>query len=120
MSVESPITSAYGWHRYETRNIDITVTDSAGTNVDLDGLSLQWLLLRQAGDAESRAYLNKTSVSGITVTGVSDQVARIAIDDSEYDDLPAGYMYHELWDRDNDVLLAYGDAVLLAGTKDDA
>ena len=115
MSVESPITQSMGWRRFETKQIRITVVDDADAAVDLDGLSLQWLLLRQAGDAESRAYLNKTS---ITVEGDDDNIAVITVDDSEYDDVPAGFYYYEMWDRTNDVMLAYGDAVLLPGTKD--
>ena len=44
----------------------------------------------------------------------------MTVDDSEYDTVPAGYYYHELWDRTNDVMLCYGDVVLLNGTKDEA
>lgn len=118
MSVESPILRTHGWHRFETKNLRVTVVDDEGSAVDLDGLSLQWLLLRQAGDAEARAYINKTST--ITVEGDDDNIAVIPIDDSEYDTVPAGVYYHELWDRGNDVMLCYGDAHLLHGTKDEA
>lgn len=117
MSVESPITAAYGWHRYETKALAFTITDSADAAVNLTGVSLQWLLLRQAGDAESRAFINKTSA---TISGASSNIATVTVDDSEYDTVPAGHFYYELWDRDNDVLLAYGDAVLQPGTKDEA
>lgn len=120
MSVESPITREHGWHRFETKNLRFTITDSAGDPVNLNGVVLQWLLLRQQGDAESTAYLNKTTSSGITVDGDDDDIAVVAIDDSEYDSLNAGTYHHELWDRDNDVLLAFGDAVLMGGTKDAA
>lgn len=117
MSVESPITAADGWHRYETKALPFTITDSADAAVNLTGLSLQWLLLRQAGDAESRAYINKTSA---TISGTGNNIATVTVDDSEYDTVPSGYYYHELWDRTNDVMLCYGDVVLLPGTKDEA
>ena len=117
MSIESPITAAYGWHRFETKALAFTITDASDVAVNLTGVSLQWLLLRQAGDAESRAYINKTSA---TISGGSSNIATVTVDDSEYDTVEAGYYYYELWDRDNDVLLAYADAVLLPGTKDEA
>jgi len=117
MSVESPITASHGWRRFETKAFAFTITDSADAAVNLTGVSLQWLLLRQAGDAESRAYINKTSA---TISGASNNIATVTVDDSEYDDIPAGYYWHELWDRDNDVMLCYGDVVLLPGTKDEA
>lgn len=121
MSRETHIDATYGWHRFETKSLRFTITDDADAAVDLDGLSLQWLLLRQAGDAESRAYMNKTSSSGITIVDdANDNIAVVSIDDSEYDDVPSGVYYYELWDRSNDVMLAYGDAWLLPGTKDEA
>lgn len=118
---ESPILASHGWHRFASQVFTVTITNAAGTAVDISGYTLQWLLLRQGGDAESRAYINKTTAAGITVINdASDNIATFTVDDSEYATVPAGYFYHELWDRGNDVLLAYGDAVLLPGTQDEA
>lgn len=117
-AVEAPILASHQWHRYETTSLAFTVTDAAAAAVNLSALSLQWLLLRQGGDAESRAYINKTSAS---ISGSGSSVATFAIDDSDFTaTILAGYYQYEFWDRTNDRLLAYGDAVLLHGTQDEA
>lgn len=117
MTKNAPITYAEGWRRFEAKNIGITVLDDAGTAVNCSALTLEWRLLRQAGDAASRAYIDKTKADGeITVSGASSNVCTVAIAVADYDNVPAGYYWHELWDRGNDMKLAEGIAVLGEGS----
>jgi cupin superfamily acireductone dioxygenase involved in methionine salvage len=46
-----------------------------------------------------------------------DNIAAIAIDEDDYDSIPAGVYHHELWDDDAHALLAFGDAYLGEGTE---
>lgn len=120
MSIRADITPDYGWHRFETKNIEITVVDDAGDAVNLSSLTLEWLLTKQAGDGAP--YLDKgTGGSGITVSGASNNVAVIAVASTQYESatrpLVPGIYHHELWDRTNNNLLSFGMVHLLAGSK---
>jgi hypothetical protein len=122
------LTAEHEWHRYEHKYWDIPIVDSAGAAVDLTGVNLRLVLLREQGStAELR---EKTTADAITVTGDEDDTARIEwgsdvdVDNAaEYDGddstsaaLPAGSYFYELWDTDSNLLLAYGDAELLEGS----
>lgn len=112
MSIRSDITASSGWYKHEDKSLLITVTDDAGDPVDLDGVGLLWRVLRDA--ASPTVYLEKTDLDGIAITGADDNIATITIDAStDYADLDAGIHRHELWDQDNNLLLAYGDCWLL-------
>lgn len=110
MSKRADITQEYEWFRFEAKTINITITDASDTAVDIRNTALQWKVMREAGSTTE--YLEKTELAGITVTGADNNVATIAIAADDYDDLEAGIHYHELWDRDNDQLLAHGSVYL--------
>lgn len=118
MAIRADIKVTDEWRRYENKTIRITCFQSDGvTAYDLSVISvgdLQWKLLRHVGSAT--AYIEKSNAvgGGIMISGAGSNVAEIEIvGDTDYDDVPAGVHAHELWDRDNDLLLSYGDAWLL-------
>lgn len=110
MAIESSISKALGWWLHERKNFDYTVVDDAGDAVDLTGLALEWRLLTSR--AASPALIEKTTGAGISVVGASNNIARVQIEVADYGDIRAGTYYCELWDRDADLLLSYGDVVL--------
>jgi hypothetical protein len=114
MSIESPILRSYGWHRYEDKTIAITVLDSAGAAVNLSAVALRWVLLKSQGGT---VLLQKVKPGTITVSGASSNVVNIpVVAPTDYAaPLVAGVYAHELWDEDNDLLLAFGDAWLNEG-----
>lgn len=116
MALEAPITKARNWHRFERKTIDIAVNDAAGDPVALVEAEMRWLLLRQAGGT---ILLEKLG-SGADLNVVSTNVARIEVREADYDAIAAGVYWHELWNKDTPLLLAYGDAWLLQGTDPDA
>lgn len=113
MAIESNITQELGWHRFEHKYLDITVTDAAGDPVDLSAVDLRWLLLHHD------VLLEKTSDvdGGIDVTGVDNNLARIEVEADDYDSIPAGVFRHELWDMTNELLLSFGTAWLNDGAE---
>ena len=117
MARRAHITIEAGWFRHEVKTIEIAVDDGADP-VNLTGLTLEWAVRRARGS--STAYLTKATGSGITVTGVGSEIATIAIATTDYASLVAGVHYHELWDRSNDLLLAYGDVHLQDATAEEA
>lgn len=116
MSTESNITFYHGWHRYEAKTFAITVYQADGvTPENLSLISeLQWRLLKNG-----RALIEKSTGSGITVSGDDNNVAEVAIAVADYtsDIVPGGYR-HELWDRTGDRLLSYGTALLQEGSAE--
>ena len=123
MSQLAPITPSLGWHRFEHKNLEITVVDADGEPQTLTGIALSWKLLHHG-----TALITKTDQDGITLdtsdsVGAINDIAVIEIEETEYvydeedgtSEVPAGIYRHELWDTDSDVLLSYGDVHLLPG-----
>lgn len=111
MAIRSDITRAFDWFRLEAKVLVITVLDTAGDPVNLGASTLEWTVSRQQGAPASQIYLTKgTGGNGITVGGAGNNVVTITINSTDYDDLPAGIHYHELWDVGGNLLLSYGDA----------
>lgn len=116
MSRESNITFDDGWHRYEAKTFEIAVYDEDGvTPLDVSGVTLQWRLLKHGASLKL-----KTSTAGeITVGGDDNEVAQVAFLVADYTSaIVAGSYRYELWDRTNDRLLAYGTALLQAGSAE--
>lgn len=120
MSIRADITADHQWHRYEKKDLAIVVLDDAGAAVDLTAIALEWRIVR---DKDSEILLTKKSTvaSGITKSGSPTQnIATVHVLASEYEGtipLAYGIYRHELWDRSNDLQLAYGTAMLLDGAK---
>jgi hypothetical protein len=117
MSREAAITAEMGWHRYEHKFLDIAILDDADAPVDMDTTDLRWLLLTETGGVTILEKLK--SLGEITIVNdANDNIARIEIETpDDYDDLEAGWYYHELWDITNNLLLCYGDAFLGEGAE---
>jgi hypothetical protein len=120
MAIESAILRDDNWFQYERKTLRILVTESDGlTAVDLSTVppgKLEWRLLRQRGSPTTYMTKNNGVSGGITFEGDDNEIALVAIEsdspNSDYAGVPAGKHYHELWDRENDVLLTFGLAVL--------
>lgn len=119
MAKRSDVAREDGWFRFERKEFRIPCTDEDDvTPLTLTDLELEWRLLRERGSTV--VYMEKTTDGGgITLddsgSGEND-VAVITIEpeypDEDYDGVPAGTHYAELWDRGNDVLLSFGTYVL--------
>jgi hypothetical protein len=122
MATKLVIGRTFEWHRNEKKRFKVDVKDSAGNPVDLTGVALQWKLLRS--HRTTTAVLTRTSgqflppevgagssVPNVAVWDVTDTESGITIPGAPVH----SWLYHELWDRDNDLLLVYGGALLLSG-----
>lgn len=118
MARRADITSSHEWFRFEAKNIDIRVLDSAGDAVDLTSLDLEWTVRRTAGSASAVLTVTPSAVAHSSDTGGVKSVARCAVATGDYGSLTAGVWHHELWDRGNDVLLAYGDVHLREASEE--
>jgi hypothetical protein len=112
MSIRADIPKSANWYRYETKTITITVLTAAGAPVNLTSIDLSWRIMRAQGS--STIYLTRVTPTGISISGAGSNIAVINITVSDYTALPAGIHYHELWDSENDYLLAHGDAYIHA------
>lgn len=110
MSIRADITKSALWYRYENKTITITVVDADGVAVNLTGIDLSWRILRAQGSPT--VLLAKTTSDGISISGAGNNIVTITIDVADYEDLPAGIHYHELWDSENDYLLSHGDVFI--------
>jgi len=107
MSLIARITADDGWHIGEDKRLEFTVYADADrtTVIDASGFALSWAIARTV---TSPVLLEKTTVSGITISGVfnadpavNTQVVNVAIEDTDTqpDADPAwtaGGYYHEL------------------------
>lgn len=112
MTIRSDIPKSAGWIRYETKFITLPVLDDDGVAVDVSAIDLVWKLSREEGS--NQVYLTKTSDigGGIQVAGADDNEVTITIQDTEYDTIPDGLYYHELWNATSSLRLTHGDAYL--------
>lgn len=112
MSIEANITPRSELHRWEAKFIDVEVFEDDGvTPKDISAVDLAWRLIHHG------IILEKTTVGGgITVIGVNNNIAHIALEaPDDYVDIVAGVYRHELWDTDNNLQLVHGSLWLLIG-----
>lgn len=108
MTLHSDISRALGWYRGSRQAITISVVDSSNTPINLSNTNVSWRVSKARGSAV--VYLTKTP----NISGNSNNIVTITIDpDTDYNSLPAGIHWHELWDEDNEVELCNGDANVL-------
>lgn len=109
MAKDSPITIADNWLRWEHKFIGVTCVDATGNPADLTGLALVWELVQSRGDTV--ALLSKTTAGG-QITLIGNSLAKIEILHADYASLPGGTYFYTLWDKDDELVIAFGDAVL--------
>ena len=129
MSIESSITAEEEFFIGEDKFLSYTVTeDDEVTPQDVTGWALSWYLKKRATDADADAKLTKTTVSGITISGVynadpalNTQRVVVAIADTDTgaagspaEALPAGSYRMELkrTDAGSETVLSFGQCVL--------
>lgn len=87
------------------------------TAINISGWTLSWMVKRKKSDADANKLLEKTTGSGITISGtfnadpdVNTQKATVSVADTDTDTLPAGLVYYELkrTDAGSETVLAYG------------
>lgn len=117
MTIVANITRDMGWRRYESKNTYIRVLDTAGDPVDLNGVTVRYVILRLGAP-----NIVKTTADDITAVAHADDtgnvlsVANIAWDFDEYATFFAGIYGHEMWDDDSHHQLVEGDVYLGEGT----
>lgn len=97
----------------DTKNLAFTVSDSAGSAVNLTGATATWTL---STSADSAATVTKTSGAGdITYSGDNTEIATVALAGSDTASL-SGVYYHELQitDASSNVSTTSGTAIILA------
>lgn len=77
----------------DTKDIVVTVTDSAGAAVDLTGAVIAWQMARTARSATPAVA--KSVGSGIVITDAPGGICTISLDSSDTGGL-SGDFYHEL------------------------
>ena len=110
MANYAPIKRNAGWFRFERKRFEVEVKDAAGEPLDISASVLEWRLLRHAGSEV--VYLELNSDDFEDPEGHDNNIAVFTIPEDAYTDIPARWYYHELWDRQSHLLLAYGGALL--------
>ena len=99
----------------DTKNISITITDSAGDAVDLTGATSIWAIY-----SGGTALLTKTSAAGaITYGGASTNVATVAVAAADTESIAGGVYRHELeiTDTSGNVSTACSGTVVIVEDK---
>lgn len=125
MAIEANISRSHHWFCGEDKVFSYTVYQADGTTPeDVTGWTFDWALRRRNDDADP-AVLEKTSVSGISITGTynadpaqNTQRVEVTIADTDTEDLPAGPYRHSLkrTDDGSETILSFGNAVLQRAT----
>lgn len=110
MSKYSPIKRQDNWFAGERKRFEWPITDASGNAVDLSGIDLEWRLLPHRGSVG--VLLIKSPDDFETPEGDDHNIAVWEVDEDDYDDLTAGWMYHQLWDLTNNTCLSEGGAFL--------
>lgn len=80
--------------------LNITVYDSAGSALDITGLSAaQWIMKRYAGS--TTAEITKTLGGGVTVVSAADGTMKVSINSADSVSLTSNFYYHELRIQDS-------------------
>lgn len=99
------------------KTLQFTVLDANDVPVDITGWSVLWGLYPNPFEKGSTPLVTKTVGSGITLTTPLSGVLRVALLDTDTDNLPGAESYayyHELRRTDGGLedVLAYGDVML--------
>ena len=106
------------WHQHETKLFIVAVSNEVGTPVDLAGVALEWQVRRWRGDPNPPLIVVPAADFAAPTPSPGSPVANVAsweVPAEESGLLAAGWLHHELWDRDHDALLVYGGALLQPG-----
>ena len=114
MTVEPFTIPAFEWFRYSRKSIEITIT---GTPADVP---MRFVMRRQSN---APVLLEKLTTAGdIEVSGEDDELATVLIGGEtvqdlldDYENLPAGYYWAELYDVPRNDIIACGDVTIQPG-----